>query len=384
MLKIVDIRTRVVWISHDRSWLFLEVEADDGTIGLGEASQSRNDEGVIEEVKKLAPQYIGEDPRNLIERRQALLYWPYSGRTLFAAVSGLEQALWDLIGKRAGLPVYQLLGGCMGERRLPTYANIGYAATARDPEAMALSARAAVQDGYGSIKFYPFGIRPKCETVQDVRRWISHGIEIVATVREAVGDNVEILVDLMHQFQDFSEARDVIRQLDPYNLYWIEDPLVHDDPLQLAELRRTMGPRMAGGAPLLSRFQWRPLLEAHSLDVIMPDVKWMGGVSEVKKLAAMAELYGIMVSPHNASGPVATAANIHLSFSISNFLILEHLWAVPPWRIALTKGIEHIESGSFALPLEAGLGVEIDPMVIAQHAQKPNRSHISGIELPMH
>jgi galactonate dehydratase len=382
-LKIIDIRTRTVWTNHQRSWLFIEVATDNGLVGLGEASQSRNDVGVIGEVGRLARQYIGEDPLDLIERRQSLLEWPYNGRTLFAAVSGIEQALWDLCGKQLKVPVYQLLGGRALER-VRTYANIGYAVEDDEPESVARAARAAVGEGYEAIKFYPFGMRPPGGGAgRTERRWIDGGIEIVRAVRDAVGGDVDILVDLMHQFQDGKEVREILRRLDRHDLFWVEDPFVHDDPVQLAELRRSMGPRLAGGAPLLTRHEWRPLLEARALDVIMPDVKWLGGIGQIRKLAAMAEIFGAMVSPHNASGPVATAASVHAAFSLANFIVLEYAWGTPDWRGALTRGTERIESGHFALPLAPGLGVALDDSVAAQHA-KPPVAGPSGIQLPLH
>ena len=383
-MKIVELRTRIVWTNRDRSWLLVEVEADNGLVGLGEASQSRNDAGVVEEIRRLSGQYVGENPLDLIERRRALLDWPYSGRTLFAAVSAIEQALWDLCGRFLNVPVYQLLGGRAVDR-VRAYANIGYAAATREPQAVAAAAREAVRQGFDAVKFYPFGMRPSAGAGSTAeRRWIAEGIEIVRAVREGVGDDVDILVDLMHQFQDVKQVRDMLRRLDRYGLFWVEDPFVRDDPVQLAELRNLIQPRLAGGAPHLSRHDWRPLLEAAALDVVMPDVKWMGGISQVKQLGAMAETFGALVSPHNASGPVSTAASVHVAFSMTNCLIVEYAWGVPSWRLALTRDTEQIVSGYFPLPTAPGLGVIIDDAVAAQHSTQPSSAAESGIRLPLH
>lgn len=382
-MKIVAIRTHIVWASAERSWLLLEVHADNGLIGLGEASQSRNDAGVVEEIQRLAAQYVGENPLDLIERRRALLDWPYSGRTLFAAVSAIEQALWDLCGKQLKVPVYQLLGGRASDR-IRTYANIGYAVPTRQPEQVAEVARQAVQQGFDAIKYYPFGMRPGTTAgSMGQRRWIDEGIETVRAIREAVGSEVDILVDLMHQFDDAKEVRDVVRRLERYDLFWIEDPFVRDDPAQFAELRNAMGARLAGGAPHLTRHDWRPLLEARALDVVMPDVKWMGGISQVRLLGAMAETFGAAVSPHNASGPVATAASVHAALAMSNFIILEYAWGVPSWRSALARGTERIEAGHFPLPTEPGLGVAIDTDIAARYGSRLAAGEQSGIRLPL-
>jgi galactonate dehydratase len=369
-MKITEIRTHIVHVSRDRSWLFVEIQTDHGFIGLGEASQSRNDAGVCAEIERLWPQYVGENPLDLIERRLTILHWPYNGRTLFAAVSALDQALWDLCGKQLGVPLYQLFGGRLRDR-VRAYANIGYATPGNSPEAFAETARAAVQDGFDAIKLSPLGIRPIGGGSVVDRRWFDEGVARVRAVRDAVGPNVEILVDLMHQLPDMGEALRLARLFEPFDLFWIEDPFMRDDPVMLAEYRRGIGPRLAGGAPHLTRHEFRPLLEARALDVIMPDPKWCGGITEVRKAASMAETYGALVSPHNASGPISTAASVHLALSLSNFLIIEFAWGAPTWRSNLCLGTERIERGHFQLPKGPGLGVDLDTALAALYRQPP-------------
>ncbi|MGE0800337.1 MAG: mandelate racemase/muconate lactonizing enzyme family protein [Lautropia sp.] len=380
-MKIDRLRSRTVWASSERSWLFVEVHTDSGLIGRGEASQSRNDEGVEAELRALEPQYVGADPLDLIARRRSLLDWPYVGRTLFAAVSAIEQALWDLAGKALGVPVYQLIGGAAGHR-VRAYANIGYAARSRSPSALAEAAAAAVRDGFDAIKLYPFGMRPHGMTAGEEARWIDSGIACARAAREAVGDRGDVLVDLMHQFAELKQIRDVLRRMDDCNFFWVEDPFVSDHPAQLAELRQAIGPRLAGGAPLIARHEWRPLIESRALDVIMPDVKWVGGIQAAQHLAAMAEIYGIQVSPHNASGPVATSASVHLSFNLPNFSLIEYAWGVPDWRSALCRGSEVLTAGSFPLPQAPGLGIDIDADIAALHAERPPATQERGIVLP--
>jgi galactonate dehydratase len=362
-MRITDFRTHVVQAGPRRTWLFVEVVTDEGLVGLGEASQSRNDAGVIHELERLRPQYIGQDPLDLIEGRAHLLAWPYTGRTLFAAVSALEQAIWDLIGKRVGLPVYQLLGGRCRDR-VRAYANIGYALKDEATDTLARAAADAVASGFTAVKFYPFGERPggghdACTEA----RWLEVGLERIRAVREAIGPRVDLLIDLMHQFFGLAEAGRVARELEPLDPFWLEDPFAEDDPSRLAEYRRSTRTRLAGGAPSLTRHAFRPLLEAGALDVIMPDVKWLGGILEAKKTAATAETYGVACSPHNASGPVSCAASVHLSFTLAGFLILEYAWGAPPWRAELCRGTEGLVDGSFALPARPGLGVELDAAV---------------------
>lgn len=369
-MRIIDIKTHIVETSPVRTWLFVEVFTDEGIIGLGEPSQSRNDTGVVHEIERLKPEYVGRNPLDLIESRQSVLAWPYVGRTLFAAVSGLEQALWDILGKKLGVPVYQLLGGRVRDK-VRAYANIGYALRDNSAAEAARVASEAVTAGFNAIKLYPFGERPKGgpDTTID-REWIRAGVERVRSVREAVGPNVDILVDLMHQLRDLSEAKRVAQLLEPFELFWIEDPFSRDDPDMLCEYKRDLTVRLAGGAPLLNRHEFRPLLEAGSLDVVMPDVKWLGGILEAKKTAAMAEVYGTACSPHNASGPVSCAASVHLSATLANFLILEYAWGAPDWRSDLCRNTERIEKGYFVLPTSPGLGIQFDSEVAAKFYPK--------------
>jgi galactonate dehydratase len=243
-----------------------------------------------------------------------------------------------------------------------------------------------VNEGFDAIKFYPFGMRtPGTSAVEDTR-WINSGIDCVRAVRAAVGADVDILVDLMHQFVDFKQVRTVLRRLDEADLFWIEDPFVCDHPAQLAELRQAIAPRLAGGAPLLSRHEWRPLLEAGALDIVMPDVKWIGGIFAAQKLAAVADMFGVQVSPHNASGPVATAAAVHLSLNIPNFSMLEYAWGVPRWRNELCRHTESIYRGYFPAPQGPGLGVDLDIAVVARYSSPADQGTAgspSGIGLPL-
>lgn len=369
-VRITEIRSHVVQAGERRTWLFVEVLTDQGLVGLGEASQSRNDAGVIHELEQLRPRYIDHDPVDLIEGRNYLLGWPYVGRSLFAAVSALEQACWDLIGKRLGVPVYQLLGGkCRDEVR--AYANIGYALGDEGAETLARVAAAAVDAGFTALKFYPFGERPHGgRDASTDARWLERGLDRIRVVRDAVGPRVDLLIDLMHQLFGLAEAKHVARELEPLDLFWLEDPFAEDDAPRLAEYRRSIRPRLAGGAPILTRHALRPLLEAGSLDVVMPDVKWVGGILEAKKAAAMAEVYGVACSPHNASGPVSCAASVQLSFTLSSLLILEYPWGAPSWRGELCGGSERLTNGVFPLPTAPGLGVMLDPDVARRYRPK--------------
>ena len=152
-------------------------------------------------------------------------------------------------------------------------------------------------------------------------------------------------------------------------MFWIEDPFSHELPAVLAQYRGELGTRLAGGAPCLDLREYRPLLEAQSFDVLMPDAKWLGGLLALKKAATLADVYGVMCSPHNASGPISCAASVHASATMSNFLILEYAWGAPDWRQQLCGGTEQIEDGHLVLSSRPGLGIDIDEGVLAAYAR---------------
>lgn len=378
--RIAGLRCHVVDTGGGRTWLFVELTAEDGTVAWGEASQNRNDPAVVHEVERLAPLYVGHDPLELIERRQALARWAYEGKSLCAAVSALEQGCWDLAGRALGEPVFRLLGGAAQEG-VRAYANISLAAADATAAAQAAVARAAVAAGFDAVKLN-FGFRPRGPAgSRPIGAWMEACVARVAAVREAVGAAVDVLVDLVHQLADLKEALAVARALEPYGLFWLEDPFPRDEPELLAEFRRSVAPRVAGGAQLLHREEFRALLEARALDVIMPDVKWCGGILELRKLAAQAELHGVTVSPHNFSGPVAAAASVHAAMTMPNLLLLEYCFGRPVWRDALARGTERLEGGSFLRPAAPGLGIDLDPALLAAHALVGPATDIRGVAL---
>jgi galactonate dehydratase len=361
-VKIERIEYVLMDTGRSRTWLFIEVYTDNGLIGVGEASQSRNDRGVVHELEQLSSFYIGHDPFELIEERARLIRRPDAGRTLHCAVSGLEQALWDICGQFVGQPVYRLLGGAI-RSEIALYANLAMAVEKWVPDPLAKAAAEAADEGFKAIKFNLFAVgngRAKMMDPSDRPRAIANAKEIVRQVRSAVGPDVAILTDWTLAVTP-KEGRALADALEEYNLLWIEEPFVLGDPIELAAYREAITPRLTVGEQLLKRSDFRPLFEARAADVINPDVKWIGGILEARKLAAMADAFEVEISPHNMSGPVSTAASVQLSAVCPNFLTLEYCWHVPPWRQELIAGAEHIENGAIPLPTAPGLGIAWDP-----------------------
>jgi galactonate dehydratase len=362
--RIRALRATVIDGAGERSWLFVEVETASGLVGAGECSQNRLDGGVIAQLAALAPAYLGRSPLDQIEAQGQRLRRADAHRLLFAAVSALEQALWDLCGQLLGVPVYQLLGGSVRDR-VRLYANLEVATRSKTPEEYAANAARAVAEGFTAVKLNPF--RPRTGGAPaDARAELALAVERVRQVRAAVGPGVDLLVDFLFT-QDAYGARRAAEALAPYDLFWIEEPFALDDPALLAELRRTLPTRLAGGEQLCGRAAFRPLLEAGAFDVLMPDVKWIGGILEAKKVAAMAESYAVAVAPHNLSGPISTAASVHLAATLPNFLILEYCWGATPWRAELVDGAEVVAGGHIPLPARPGLGVGLNRAVLDAH-----------------
>ncbi|MDA1004360.1 MAG: mandelate racemase/muconate lactonizing enzyme family protein [Chloroflexi bacterium] len=375
-MLITDIQTVVVDAARAalgtgrRTWLFVEVHTDEGVLGIGEASQSRLDAGVRAAVEEMKPYYVGKDPLGLIEpQRRQWLANPFASRVRYAAVSGIEQALWDIAGKALGQPVHVLLGGAIRER-IPLYANLSQATPSRSPDDLATTAAQAVSDGFRAVKIYPF---PQPQEVAANRGVALTRDEIVLAeariraVRDAIGPDVALHTDWAWTVTP-GDAAALADRLLPYDLFWIEEPFATDDPEELAALRRHIRPRLAGGEQLSERLPFRQLFQARALDVVMPDVKWIGGISAFREIAALAAAYDVEVSPHNMSGPVATAACVHLSAVLGNFLALEYGYAGVPWRDELVAGSELVEHGTIPLPTAPGLGIEWDGAAARRHA----------------
>ena len=354
----------------DRTWLFVEIHTDEGIVGVGEASQSRLDAGVQAAIEEMKPYYVGRDPLGLIEaQRRRWLGNPFASRIRYAAVSGIEQALWDLAGKALGQPVHVLLGGAVRER-IPLYANLSQATPSRSPEDLATTAARAVADGFRAVKIYPFPqpqeVAPNRGTAL-TREELALAEARISAVRDAIGPDVALHTDWAWTVTP-GDAAGIADRLLPYDLFWIEEPFATDDPEEFAALRRHIRPRMAGGEQLSTMLPFRQLFEARALDVVMPDVKWIGGISAFREIAALAAAYEVEVSPHNMSGPVATAACVHLSAGLGNFLPLEYGYAGVPWRDELVAGSEIVADGHIPLPTAPGLGIEWDGEAARRHA----------------
>ena len=375
-MKIADVRVLAVRVSHRGDWLFVRIETDGGIVGFGEASHSGDDAALARLVTgALRPMLLGRDPSRIEplwhEVKQAAGGEHVKSRLQATAVSAVEQALWDLNGRALGVPIHHLLGGARSDR-VPLYANVNRAVIDRSPASFAATALAAVGEGFKAVKLAPFdGVtRPSIDT-EEAAGALSMGIERVRAVREAVGPDVGVMVDCHGRFTR-EVGIHVGRELAPFGLLWYEEPTrLEDDPDSLAAISTAVDVPVAAGELLFGRAAYWPLVQRRMVATIMPDVKHCGGLWEGRKIAAMAETVGIMVSPHNPSGPIASLASAHLAATLPNFSVLEYAWGEVPWRAALTEPAESIVDGRLILPQGPGLGAALDESLLAEHGFDP-------------
>ena len=353
-IKITDIKTFLVGATG-RNYVFVKVETDQGIHGVGEAYSCGPDEATAAAVADFKTWLVGQDPRN-IEHLWATMYnftrFP-GGLVVNAAMSGIEHALWDIAGKAAGLPVYMLTGGKLREK-VRVYQSAG----GGEPQEVADAARKLVDKyGYTAIKMSPHPPRGNSLPYNTVTRAAG---QRVGAVRKALGPDVDIAVDIHAKFFEVSRAARLAREIEPYNPFWLEEPIRPENADAMRKLSDRVNIPLASGECNYTKFEFRDLLALQALDIIQPDICVAGGLMEMKKIAAMAEAHYVMVAPHNPMGPVATAVNVHFAASTPNFLILEYHPDDTTPRKDLVKEPLMVKEGYIPLPTKPGLGIELN------------------------
>jgi galactonate dehydratase len=366
-MKITDVRCTVVAVPRPgggahRNWIFIHVDTDEGLQGVGEATTEYHELAVKAHVEsELKPRLLGLDPTD-IERVWQLGYrqfWWRRGVVHTSAMSGIDQALWDIAGKAAGLPVFKLLGGKVRERVRcyirsgPEFHGVALEDAARRARELGFD---AFKHGFGTVT-RPFDALRQAEVaVAELRR-----------LRAVLGDDTALMIDAAGMF-DPQSAHRLLQGLEPLAPLFVEEPTNQDTVAPTARLKHSFpGIRIALGERMVSRWDFRPWFEQQAIDVCQADICHAGGISELLRIAHYAEVYGIVMAPHNPYGPVALAAAAQVAATIQNFLILEHC-PLQPWfervqRVPLPVTRGHIEVGELAR--RPGLGVELDDDALA-------------------
>jgi galactonate dehydratase len=364
-MRITDIEPVVIHVNHRGDWIFLLVHTDQGISGLGEASHSSNDALLLDLLARVKPKLIGQSAINVHALWQQLAGLNL-GRVGHTLLSAIEIALWDAFGQLVGQPIHALLGGAL-RTRLRLYANINRHVRDRAPEGFANAAAQAVSEGFTAIKLAPFDeIRQRDHIRTGPKAAWRAGVERVRAVRQAIGDEIELAVDC-HSRMEQSEAILVGQELADCNLFWYEEPVHHSLPDELALVTQAVPQTTASAESIFGIEAFRPFLARHVVDVLMPDVKHAGGLQETKNIAEAARASGLLVAPHNPSGPVASVASGQVCATLRNFYILEYAWGEVDWRAQLLEPAERIEDGYLVINDLPGLGHRLNPALVRQH-----------------
>lgn len=344
--------------------IILKLTTSDGIVGYGEAVPTLRTQPVIQSLHEVARVYVGRDPmkveENWHEWHKHDFYLPVSFEST-TAVSAFDIACWDIIGKHFGAPLHQLLGGAM-RPRIRLYSN-GWYNGCVTPEQFGDRAKQFTKMGYTALKFDPFG---------DYYDWIDEkGLKIaydrVKAVKEATGSKVDLLIEHHGRFNPNS-AITIAKRLVEFDPLFMEEP-IHPENLEgLRKYRAATSVRIALGERILTKEHVATLLSGNLIDFLQPDITNIGGVTQAKKIAALAEAYGVEIAFHNAFGPIQNAVTIQVDASIPNFLIQESFYDVfPPWKKQLVKDEPKVENGHSAVPTRPGLGVDIDEQFLEEH-----------------
>jgi galactonate dehydratase len=373
-MKIASVEPLVVDVGT-RNWLFVVVETDEGLGGIGEGSLPGHPRAVAAAVEEYGEYVVGQDPARIQHLWQLMYRQPFfrSGAVTLSAMSAIEQALWDIKGKVAGLPVYELLGGRCHDR-IKLYANGPGGAT---PPEYAESARSLVEQGFAAMKT---GITEPVLPVQG-DGFIRRAVERIETLRDAVGAEVEIAFDAHGRLSPAMSIK-LARALEQYNIWFLEEPALPENAKGLAEVARATSIPVATGERLFTKWAFREVLELGGAALLQPDLSHCGGVLEARAIAAIAEVYYRGFAPHNPLGPVNTVVSAHVGMASPNFVALETCLYPPEWTRGLLSEPLVFRDGYLELSDKPGWGVELDVELCRGHPYAPYKlpilEHPSG------
>ena len=368
-MKITAIKTIVV-NAKLRNWIFVRVETDQpGLYGLGEATLEFQTRAVVGAIEDLALLIQGEDPRRIEHLWQTMYRHPFfkGGIVTMSAISGIDQALHDVKAKDLGIPLWQLIGGLTRDR-LRMYDHLGggeidavYNSAAED--SFAEKAARSRADGFTAVKILAVGRTAPLDGLAALKS----AERLMAAARQGAGDEMDIMVDL-HGRTTAAMAILYARVLEPYRPFFLEEPCQPEDPEGIARVARSTSIPIASGERLTHRREFLPLLQMQAIAVAQPDVCHAGGLTEVRRIAALCDTFGVSMAPHNPLGPIATMVNIHLGFATPNFLIQEVMRSDVPWRDDIVQGVTPIIGGYVEPSHAPGIGIDID---FAAAAKRP-------------
>ena len=369
-MQITDIKTFLIHPGKAKNLCFVKIETDEGIYGWGECyTQSDRDVQITAHVDQLKRYLIGRDPTNIKHFTQ-MAFDDFAGRRgamdYYCAISGLEHAMWDIAGKAYGAPVHKLIGGACRDK-IRVYAN-GWSGGNPTPDSLAERASEVIEAGFTALKFDPIPGRWRTYVSKDVER---AAVENVRAVRQAVGPDVDILVEMHRRLAPMHAVR-IAHEIEQYRPFWFEEPILAENIPALASVRQKINIPVVTGEELYTKFEFREVFERQAADILNPDVCNVGGILELKEIAAMAEPYFVVISPHNFnSTTVGLAATIQVSAAIPNFLITEYFVNLEELGRDIAKNPFEVKDGYIQIPDAPGLGIDLDEERLAAYPYKP-------------
>ncbi len=377
-VAITDVETHIV-ANPWKPWVFVRVHTDTGVHGLAEATLHGKPRTVATAIDEMSHYYIGENPFDTEElflrmyRDEA-----YSDNAVNTTViSAIDIACWDIKAKLLEVPLYDLLGGNINGDSIRAYANGWYTDAGGKPEGFAKAASRVIDDGYNALKFDPFGYTWERMT----RSEVNDAMEIIEAVRDEVGPDTDLLIEGHGRFTP-GMAVEIANKLEQFDVTWFEEPTPHDSIEGLRRVSTKSNVPIATGERRMSKYPFRDLLAETDVDILQPDLANAGGITEGKKIAALAEAEHVSIAPHNPQGPVATAMYAHLCSTIPNFMIQEVFVDYDvDWAVDLLKEPLTIDNGQLRIPEGPGLGIELNMDVVEEHRYTgENVDHINLFE----
>ena len=374
-MKITNVETFLVeGIKYN--WTLVKVETDRGIHGWGEGTNWPGSPLIEVACQHIGQVLIGEDARRIDYLWTKLyrdMHWLGQAGPLLSAISAIDIALWDIKGKALGVPVYELLGGAY-RTRIQLYANYWFIDGNHTAEDYAQQARETVAQGFTALKFDPFAHvnynygddLSDTNALTESQKQLA--VDLVAAVAAAVGPEVALAIET-HAFLNGPTAIEMAHRLAAldFNCMWYEEPALPEFPDAIADIRQHIPLPVCVGERLHSRFMAQRILKRQAADIIMPDVTRCGGISELRKIANLAEVYNVPVAPHNPNGPLSTIASAHVMATVPNFYRQEFMLKDVSWRDTCLSHPLPVENGFFVLPDRPGLGFDMDEQTLRQH-----------------
>jgi galactonate dehydratase len=369
-MKVKSVQCFPVHPGWRKNWIYVKVETDDGIVGWGEAySQYDRDRAVGAHVEELGRYLVGRDPFQIKHFTQ-IAFDDYAQRRgsleFYSAISGMEMAMWDICGKAVNQPVYNLLGGPVRDK-IRVYANGWYYKMTKASD-YAEAAEKVIKQGFTAIKMDPL-TGPWRNFIS--REQEEYSVEVLRAVRDAVGPDIDILLDLHRRLAPMHAVRLADRYAE-FNPYYFEEPCMWENVEALAEIRAKVSLPVVTGEAIYAKAGFRPVLDAGAADILNPDVASCGGILELKEIAAMAEPHYVAISPHNYNSTVvALAATVQASAMMPNFIITEYFLPFVELGDEVSPNQLKPENGYIRIPTAPGLGVDVNEEALLKHAGKP-------------